>query len=443
MKKTFVLFFLFLITISSSFSQGKFILQKGKSHRINFKLINNLIVFPVEINGVKLSFLLDTGVSKPIIFNFLNLSEDLKINQAERIFLRGLGEGESVEALRSRNNIFRIGNAINITQDLYAVFDPTLNFAPRLGVPIHGIIGYDLLKDFVVEVNYSKRFMKLHTPETYKPKNCKNCKTFDLEFFNNKPYINCAIQMNGKKFSAKLLIDCGGSDALWLFEDDAKGISIPEKYFDDFLGRGLSGSVFGKRSRIDKLFFDDFELEGVNVAFPDSSSISYARKFKERNGSVLGEVLKRFNVIFDYGKSKITLKRNRYYSAPFTYNKSGIILEHDGVRVVKEISRGGEIVPFNSKNESVAKTTMVVAGSYRYALAPSFRVVELRLDSPAYRAGLKIGDVVLNINNRHAHLYSLQEVTQLFYAETGKRIKLLIDRKGVQMKFQFKLENIL
>ena len=38
----------------------------------NFKLINNLIIIPVEVNGVTLSFLLDTGVSKPIIFNFLN-----------------------------------------------------------------------------------------------------------------------------------------------------------------------------------------------------------------------------------------------------------------------------------------------------------------------------------------------------------------------------------
>src|SRR6056300_1001513 len=116
------------------FSQSKFVIEnkKGKD-KIRFKLINNLIIIPVEINGVELSFLLDTGVSKPIIFNFLNITEELQINQAEKIYLRGLGEGESVEALRSRNNIFKIGKALSISQSLYAVFDPELNFAPRLG----------------------------------------------------------------------------------------------------------------------------------------------------------------------------------------------------------------------------------------------------------------------------------------------------------------------
>ena len=58
-----------------------------------------------------------------------------------------LKEGDTVEALKSRNNIFRIGEAISISQDLYAIFDPSLDFAPKLGVPIHGIMGYDFFKD--------------------------------------------------------------------------------------------------------------------------------------------------------------------------------------------------------------------------------------------------------------------------------------------------------
>src|SRR5210317_227979 len=107
--------FLFLWCSLFSFSQGKFVLQGANKDKISFKIINNLIIIPVEINGVELSFLLDTGVSKPIILNFLNITEELQINQAEKIYLRGLGEGESVEALRSRNNIFKIGKALSIS----------------------------------------------------------------------------------------------------------------------------------------------------------------------------------------------------------------------------------------------------------------------------------------------------------------------------------------
>jgi len=209
MFKPYFIFIFCCVFCFQSFSQGNFILRKGNKDRINFKLIHNLIVIPVEINGAKLSFLLDTGISKSIIFNFLNLREDLQINQAESIYLRGLGEGKAVEALKSRNNIFRIGKAININQDIYAIFDPSLNFAPRLGVPIHGIIGYDLLKDFVVEVNYSNKYIKLHDPDTYKPKKCKKCKSLPIEFHNNKPYIIGSISINGNSKQVKLLIDSG------------------------------------------------------------------------------------------------------------------------------------------------------------------------------------------------------------------------------------------
>lgn len=435
--------FLFLWCGLFSFSQGKFVLQGANKDKISFKLINNLIIIPVEINGVELSFLLDTGVSKPIIFNFLNITEELQINQAEKIYLRGLGEGESVEALRSRNNIFKIGKALSISQSLYAVFDPELNFAPRLGVPIHGIIGYDFFKDFIVEVNYASRYIRLYDPETYKAKSCSSCEVFDLEFFNNKPYITGSVEIGDEELPVTLLIDSGGSDAIWLFDDEERGIHIPDKYFDDFLGRGLSGSVYGKRAKVNSFSLGKFKLRHVNVAFPDSISISFARKFKERSGTISGEILKRFNIIIDYPNSKISLKKNRNFSEPFYYNKSGISLEHDGVRVVRTVEQNRGIARFQSVNESVATSDLVVSGNYKYSLAPSFKIVELRIDSPAYRAGLQLGDVILNINNRHAHLYTMHQIIQMFYGEDGKRIRLLIDREGVQKKFEFKLESLL
>lgn len=435
--------FLFLLCGFFSFSQGKFVLQGANKDKISFKLINNLIVIPVEINGVELSFLLDTGVSKPIIFNFLNLTEDLQINQAEKIYLRGLGEGDSVEALRSSNNIFRIGKALSISQSLYAVFDPELNFAPRLGVPIHGIIGYDFFKDFIVEVNYSSRYIRIHNPDSYKQKKCSSCEIFDLEFFNNKPYITGSVEISDQDIPVTLLIDSGGSDALWLFDDEERGINIPEKYFEDFLGRGLSGSVYGKRAKVNSFSLGKFKLRRVNAAFPDSTSISFARKFKDRSGTISGEILKRFNIIYDYPNRKISLKKNRNYAEPFYYNKSGISLEHDGVRVVRTVEQNKGIARFQSVNESVATSDLVVSGNYKYSLAPSFKIVELRTDSPAYRSGLQVGDVILNINNRHAHLYSMQQIIQMFYGEDGKRIRLLIDREGVQKKFEFKLESLL
>lgn len=336
MKIKFQFILLFFVSFNC-FTQGKFVLQDNKeSDKIRFKLISNLIIIPVEINGAELTFLLDSGVRKPILFNFLNSTDSLAINDPEIIYLRGLGEGEPIEAIRSRNNIVKIGDAINIDQNLFAIFNERFNFAPRLGIPVHGIIGFDLFKDFIVEINYSAKYIRLNDPDKYEYKECKNCETLDLEFYNSKPYFNVDIKIKDKQVPVKLLIDSGGSDALWLFESSEDGIVLDKKYFVDFLGHGLSGSVYGKRSKVDKVMINSFVLENVNVAFPDSLAIAYAKRFEERNGSFSAGLLKRFNLIVDYTNSKITIKKNKYFNEPFNYNKSGIELEQSGIRVVKE-----------------------------------------------------------------------------------------------------------
>lgn len=443
LKKVLTLILLFFCLSNLTYSQNKFVIQNRKrSDKIKFKLINNLVVIPVEINGVELSFLLDTGVSKPIIFNFLNVSDTLKIKDTERIFLRGLGEGESVEALKSKNNVFRLGDAIKLKQDLYAVYDKNLNFAPRLGVPIHGILGFDLFKDLVVEINYAHKYIRLTEPNSYKYKDCKKCEKFHLEFYNNKPYLNTKVKINGRQIPVKLLIDSGGSDALWLFEDDTLGIVSNNKFFNDFLGHGLSGSVYGKRSKIDEFSLNKFVLKKANVAFPDSTFIFFAKKFKGRNGSLAGNILKRFNVILDYRRALITLKKNGYFKEKFSYNKSGIELAHNGVRFVKE--RENYVSDNNSLNSKAGEsgTRIVLDTRYKFSLKPAYAIVELRENSPAFKVGLKIGDVILSINGKPADHYTLQQIMYMFYDDDGKRIKLRIDRAGVPLNYTFVLEDL-
>ena len=447
MKKSFFAFLFFFGFCCFSFSQSRFVIQNKKHQdKIKFKLINNLIIIPVEINGVELSFILDTGVSKPIVFNILNVSETLKINNSEKIFLRGLGEGEPVEALRSKNNVIKIGDAINIDQDLYAVYNSKLNFAPRLGIPIHGIIGYDFFKDFVVEINYSKKYIRIYENTDYKYESCKNCETLGLDFFNKKPYLNAHVTVSDTEIPVKLLIDSGGSDSLWLFEDKSIGLIASENNFIDFLGHGLNGSVYGKRSKIKAFTVNSFKLPYANVAFPDSTSISIAKNFKDRNGSVAGNILKRFNVIIDYKRALIQLKKSKYFKEPFSYNKSGIELEHNGIVLVKETKNtvtelGSQGVNLSDPHNNGAR--IVFSREYRYAIKPAFTIVELRKNSPADKTGLQVGDIILRINTKEAHDYTLQELTHFFYDKSGKTIKLTVDRQGRRLNFQFKLENIL
>jgi hypothetical protein len=438
LKKTTLTVLLFICSIIT-FGQSKFNLPRTNSDKIRFQLIDNLIIVPVEVNGVTLSFLLDTGVSKPILFNIANI-DTLQVNNVETVYLRGLGGGEPVEALKSQNNLFKMGNAINIDQDIYVVFDNSINFTPRLGIPVHGIIGFDLFRDFTVEINYSSKYLRLNKPETFVHRKCRKCEQFNLSFYNNKPYINGAVKIDVENLPVKLLVDTGSSDALWLFEEDSLGMKpLNNKYFEDFLGKGLSGSVYGKRTKVKSFNLKSFVLKNVNVAFPDSTSISYARKHEERNGSISGELLKRFNIIMDYKNAKVTLKKNNKFKSPFRYNKSGIILEQNGIRVVKEkyLER-----PFNNYGKSNEGNAVVnFTESFRLNLKPAFSIVELRKDSPAERAGLLIGDVILSINGKDTYDMKLQDLIEMFSDDDDKLIKLGIERDTKQMRINFRLED--
>ncbi|MCB4798865.1 aspartyl protease family protein [Neotamlana laminarinivorans] len=440
--KSCLFFVLFFYVGIVSYAQDSFkVLNGKKSHKIQFKLINNLVIIPVEVNNVKLSFLLDTGVSKPIIFNLLHVEDSLKLQNTETIELMGFGDGEPIKATKSTNNVIKIGDAIKLNQDFYAVYDADLNLAPRLGIPVHGIIGYDLFKDLTVEINYSRKFIRLTEPEFYKYKKKKNSEKIHLEFYNNKPYINAEVELDKIKIPVKLLIDSGGSDALWLFEEDEVGIHSGNHFFYDFLGHGLSGSVFGKRSKVDAFYLKSFYFSKVNVAYPDSSSVVKAKHNKARNGSLSGNILKRFNVVFDYPTGFITLKKNGFFKEKFKYNRSGIELAHNGVRIIRELDQGNIIAAPGNNPGGANKNTIVIDPKYTYSLKPAFVIVELRNDSPAALAGLKIGDMVLSINNKETHRYKLQDLMYMFYDDIGKRIQITVERRGVILNFEFKLKS--
>lgn len=423
--------------------QSRYVLTAKKgSDKIPFQLINNVIIIPVQINGIERSFLLDTGVSRPILFDFIKGSDSIPILNSKKIFLKGLGDDGLVEALKSSHNTFKVGNAVNKDQTFYIVFDSSIDFAPKLGVPIHGILGFDFFKDLIVEINYSRKHLKISSPERYKNKKCRRCETFAIQFYNDKPYIEVSVTVNNKSIPVKLLVDSGSSDALWLFENESTGLYVNAYYFKDILGYGLSGSIHGKRSKIDAITFKKFVVNKPKAAFPDLEVIKDLVKIEGRKGSIGGELLKRFNCVINYGEKQLTLKPNSNFNAPFSYNKSGITVENSGLRLITEtnskLQYGGNSI---SGNKNSLKVRAVYVNEDKMVLKKAFTVSQIREESPAYRAGLKIGDVIITLNGIDTKKYSLQEVMGKFYEDEGKKTVLEVDRMGRLFTVIFKLES--
>ncbi|WP_394975647.1 PDZ domain-containing protein [uncultured Croceitalea sp.] len=434
----------FVLCVCLSANAQKFQLPPGKKfEKINFQLINNLMVVPVEVNGAKLSFILDSGVSSPILFNLSN-QDSIQINNVSKITLQGLGEGEPMEALKSTNNIFKIGNAASFNQSLYVVLDKDLNFSTSLGVPVHGIIGYDVFESFIVDVNYSKKYIRLYKQGEYNTKKLKKHQVLPLAIYKKKAYLTGAILLeDDSDIPVKLLIDTGSSDALWLFHDPEKGVRIPDKNYDDFLGRGLSGDIFGKRTKLKGVRIGDFFLKDAKAAFPFKESFGAVKNFGDRNGSLGGEVLKRFNMVFDYNKKLIYLKKNTNFKTSFHYNLAGIALQHNGLRYISEriTNAQGIVKPGNGK-DTFGNVQILLDGTTRLSLVPEIVVSGIRAGSPAEEAGLKEGDVILAVNGKRVHQYKLQEILSMINQKEGKKVRLLIERYNKDLLFSFVVEDI-
>lgn len=442
MKKPLFLFLIFCFACPVFSQQGFQFETEANKISVPFKLINNLVFVPIKVNGIELNFLLDTGVVETILFS-LEDKKEIRFFNAEKILLKGLGSQEAVEGLKSTNNVLEISSLKDRNHMLYIVLDPDFNLSSHIGIPVNGIIGYQFFRNNLVEIDYRKRRVVVYKDTAKnRAKMSKKFSAIPITIEKAKPYLKSSVYQNNLDVPVKLLVDIGNSDAVWLFQDRSKLIKVPEKNFYDFLGRGFSGDVEGKRGRIEKFQMGDFVFSKPVVAFPDSISIRNVTMVPDRMGSVGGEIMKRFTVVFDYWEKQLYLKKNSDYQAPFSYNKSGVEIQHNGLQWVQETVRM-ETVPLSTKYNESGGVSIKTDFKYKFQLKPIYGIANVRKNSPAAKAGLQKGDIIIKVNNNIPYKYSLQEINSLFKSVEDKWITIEVERESQILKFQFKLDDIL
>lgn len=394
----FLLPFLFVPLVLEAQNSNNFIgfhLKSLRKHsfKYNFKQYNNLIVIPMEVNGIDtLNFVLDSGVGYTLITD-PQVMEKLNLPCLRKIKVAGAGEEEElVGCISSVEKIQFKGIEAN-NHSLIILEEDILQLSRYAGIKIHGLIGYDILSRFVVEINFLNQTLIFTDPMYYKQKLGKKEELFTLSIEEMKPYVQAeAILKNSTSTPLKLILDTGAGHSLSLDTGTHPDIRVPDRFVTSQIGVTLNGAVKGAIARIEKFRLGSFEMEKVITAFPDSTSLRFMRGINQRQGNLGCGVLKRFHITFNYPHEKLILKPNRHFKTPFEFNTSGI-----------------ELVASGSEYDE-------------------FEIGSVRKGSPAFEADLRRGDKIIAIDGEMIHNMDMNHIYKLINKKGGERTDLFMKR---------------
>ncbi|RRB11011.1 aspartyl protease family protein [Larkinella knui] len=389
---------------------GYFITNNRKQTRIPFQLHSNLIIVPVKINNSDtLHFILDTGVSSVIITDPAAVRRQ-PLRFTRKVKLTGAGEGGQLMASVAIDNMLMMGQMKATHQNIVVLDDDILKLSEYVGVPIHGIFGYEVFNNFVVTIDFQRKELVLNSPKNYRYRRSHGSR-YPIAIQDTKPYTDVmALLEGGKTLPIRVVIDTGAGHALLINRSNGDDIHLPDRVIRAQLGRGLSGVINGNLGRIEKIRLGNFEMANVVASFPDSTSfgLKIAEYAAERNGNLGCEILRRFKVTFNYQDKYMVLKPiKRILKQSFEHDMSGLELK----------ARGD-----NFRNYYIEK------------------VID---DSPASRSGLKDGDEVLFINNLPAGDLNVSEIYKMLQKGEGKEITILVRRNGNIIFAQFALKRMI
>ena len=432
-KHLLYLFFLINSMLISAQEIGLKLMENIKSETIPFQFIKNLVVIPVQLNGREMNFIVDSGLRETILFSQFNEAIDHKT--LKEIKLKGLGNNEEgTIGYYSSGNILSIGKYFYSDKTpIIIIQDQNFDLFSRLGIDVHGIIGYEFFRNYPVKIDYSKEKITIYK-SILNVKKINKYESDNLEISaEKKPFLNINFYHHQEYNNQKMLIDIGNSDGLWLFKKEINDLRLPNNVFYDELGKGFNGIISGERGTVNRVNIGKYEFEQPLIAIPNPESIQFINVKNNRKGSVGNEILRRFTLILDYNNAKIYYKPNKNFDDAFHYNRSGLTIVHANFEWKKE-SIGITL----ETNEDGMKTMHKM--SYQYVMKPIYKIETVRKKSNAEFAGLKANDKLEKLNGKNVSKMTLTDIENFMRHNEHQEISIEILRNNQSMKFKFVLD---
>jgi len=293
---------------------------------IPFQVKGDRIFLRADINNTPRVFIFDTGAFSNSVDSTFNAENKLNINP--------------------RNPIANVETGSFKIQDSFGVLD----HRKYGGVQYDGVIGIKFFKDFLVEIDFITKTLKLYNRndgimhEFFKMNTThhkNNMKIFGLFTTPLTIYLSDADSITGN-----FLIDTGSSRNITLLEGFYPYLKETNlnHFYNDYLNassHGFSKSVYYKIPKVD---FSDFFIKEliIDCSYGENGEIS------DYCDGIIGiKLLKNFNFIFDYEGSQVYIKKNDLKDGFFNeYVSDGIDIKHQKSKsenfIVFSVIKGNE-----------------------------------------------------------------------------------------------------
>jgi hypothetical protein len=379
------------------------ILSQGKDITIPFEQVNTAVCIQVTLDHSKpISFILDTGVKYAMID--LSLAKSLGLKLGDQVPVGGTGKN-IINGNLLKSGSFSVVGLEGFTQPLFLAM-PLDDIAKFHGHEIGGIIGFDFISQFVVEIDYVKNVITLHDTSLYQYHGHGDK---IRAVFNSSGHLQVKADVmtdGGDTLTGTFILDNGnGAGAILYTPFVEKGHFLPSKRptVRWQQGGGIGGHIDGMVGRVNGLKLGRFTIDNPVTVFSQATTGAFTST--EVQGNIGAGILRKFNLILDYSHNTIILEPNARFGEPTEYNRTGILLTSSGR---------------NFK---------------------TFTIQDVLENSPASRAGLMKGDLLTGINGRPSTDYTLPQIRELF--KDAKQCDLIVRRKNKSLQKTLKLARLI
>lgn len=275
---------------------------------VPFTFDRTSVIIQVKLSGKgSYNMVLDTGSDVSTID--LATAKELGLNLKPTGQKATGGGSEKPEIFLTQIPQVEIGSLSS--RNIYAVAVDLSKSSQALGKPLHGVLGYGVLKNRIVQFDYPKRMIRFYSSSPYtKPdpgSNSEHRVVLPFRLGDSSPIID-EVYVNGKKIKA--VIDTGGGGTyLALMPEAISSLGLEQEMSQaeaDSHGVGVNGTITSRKGKIKSLRVGTMNIDSPTVIFYPKGAGKDNRKF---GGAIGNAFLQDFIVTFDYPNKTIVFEK--------------------------------------------------------------------------------------------------------------------------------------